>query len=236
MMFEELSFKEAPNIRKLPGPKSLHLLKLQQEIEGKALSYPLNIPVVMDVGRGATIKDVDGNVFIDFFGGAGVIAVGHCNPVVMEAVRNQQEKITHTLDFPTEIRLELIEKVETVPEKKEVVNPKKIKKRERKKRKHKVKKEEIKPKRKIGGGSFIASGILSILVPAMFYVVLGDFSSFLEECSLPFSSVDIGNDMIVNCTEMRFVYILSFLCVFFGAIFIIYGLAKKIKGMKKSPE
>ncbi len=114
MRFEELSFEKAPKIVNLPGPKSKRLLTLQREIEGSAVSYPRNIPVVMDEGRGATIKDLDGNIFIDFFGGAGVLAVGHCNPVVMKAVHNQQNKITHTLDFPTEVRLELIQKLRKV--------------------------------------------------------------------------------------------------------------------------
>ena len=115
MKFEELSFAEAPKISgELPGLKSKKLLQLQREIEGSALSYPLGIPIVMEKGRGATVKDVDGNVFIDFFAGAGVIALGHCNPFVLEAVRNQQNKITHTLDFPTEIRLELIEKIRRI--------------------------------------------------------------------------------------------------------------------------
>ncbi|MHA2246723.1 MAG: aspartate aminotransferase family protein [Candidatus Hodarchaeales archaeon] len=112
MKFEELSFAEAPKISgELPGLKSKKLLQLQREIEGSALSYPLGIPIVMEKGRGATVKDIDGNVFIDFFAGAGVVALGHCNPFILEAVRNQQNKITHTLDFPTEIRLELIEKI-----------------------------------------------------------------------------------------------------------------------------
>lgn len=111
MKFEELSFPEAPKLRKIPGAKSTRLLNRQREIEGSAVSYPLGIPIVMDEARGATIKDVDGNVFIDFFAGAGVLAVGHCNPFVMEAVQRQHNKITHTLDFPTEIRLELIEKI-----------------------------------------------------------------------------------------------------------------------------
>lgn len=114
MKFEDLHFREAPAIGELPGPKSKKLLQLQRTIEGSAVSYPQNIPVVMDEGRGATVRDVDGNIFIDFFGGAGVLAVGHCNPQVMEAVRKQQNKITHTLDFPTEIRLELIEKLRKV--------------------------------------------------------------------------------------------------------------------------
>ena len=125
-----------------------------------------------------------------------------------------------------------VEKTKVKIPKKEVEKPKKIKRR---KYKHRTpKKEEVKPKKRIGGGSFIASGVLSILVPAMFYVVLGDFSSFLQDCSLPFSDVNIGSDMIVNCTEMRLVYVISFLCVFFGAILIIYGLAKKIVEIKKT--
>lgn len=114
MKFEELSFAEAPKIVEFPGPKSKKLLQHQQNIEGRALSYPISIPLVMDTGRGATIKDVDGNIFIDFLSGAAVLAVGHCNPYVLEAVRKQQDKITHTLDFPTEIRIELIEKIKKV--------------------------------------------------------------------------------------------------------------------------
>jgi len=122
---------------------------------------------------------------------------------------------------------------EEVPEKKvEVIEkPKKIKM----KKKHKIlKKEEIKTIKRIGGGSFIASGILGILVPAIFYIVLGDFNSFLENCALPFSTVDIGNEMIVNCTEIRLVYVISYLSVFFGLIFIAWGIAKKIIELKKS--
>ena len=115
MKFEELSFAEAPKLMgQLPGPKSKNLLQLQRKIEGNAVSYARNIPIVMDQGKGATVKDVDGNVFIDFFGGAAVLSVGHCNPIILEAVREQQEKITHTLDFPTEIRLELIEKLRKI--------------------------------------------------------------------------------------------------------------------------
>ncbi|UCG01170.1 MAG: aspartate aminotransferase family protein [Candidatus Heimdallarchaeota archaeon] len=115
MKFEEFSLAEAPKIKgDLPGIKSKMILKRQREIEGSALSYPLGLPIVMEEGRGATVKDVDGNVFIDFFAGAGVLALGHCNPIILEAVKKQQNKITHTLDFPTEIRLELIENLRKI--------------------------------------------------------------------------------------------------------------------------
>lgn len=115
MKFEELSYSEAPRIiGDLPGIKTKRLLEQQRNIEGSALSYPRNIPIVMDKAKGATIRDVDGNIFIDFFGGAGVLAVGHSNPLVLNAVREQQSRITHTLDFPTEIRIELVEKINTI--------------------------------------------------------------------------------------------------------------------------
>ncbi|MFX0120306.1 MAG: aspartate aminotransferase family protein [Candidatus Hodarchaeota archaeon] len=115
MKFEELSFPEAPKINgELPGKRSKSLLQLQRRIEGSAVSYPLGIPIVMEEGRGATVKDADGNIFIDFFAGAGVLALGHCNPSILESVRTQQNKITHTLDFPTEIRLELIERIRKI--------------------------------------------------------------------------------------------------------------------------
>ena len=115
MKFEELSFEEAPSIKStIPGPNSKKILKLQEKIEGKPVSYPKGSPVAFAQGFGATIKDTDGNIFIDFFGGAGVLALGHCNPYVEEKVIEIQKKIIHTLDFPTEARLEFVEKIRRV--------------------------------------------------------------------------------------------------------------------------
>ena len=45
-----------------------------------------------------TITDVDGNVFIDFAGGVGVMNVGHGHPRVVEAIQEQSERFVHT-DF-----------------------------------------------------------------------------------------------------------------------------------------
>ena len=64
------------------------------------VAEPLSIylPLVIAEGRGATLTDVDGNTFIDFAGGVGCVNVGHSHPRVVEAVREQAERFTHT-DF-----------------------------------------------------------------------------------------------------------------------------------------
>lgn len=95
----------------VPGPRSKEILAAQQELEGSIVSYPRNMPIAIRRAKGATIEDVDGNLFLDFFGGAGVLNVGHCNPYVLEYVREQQEQLIHMLDFPTENRLELVHKI-----------------------------------------------------------------------------------------------------------------------------
>jgi diaminobutyrate-2-oxoglutarate transaminase len=59
--------------------------------------------------RGATVEDVDGNIYIDFFGGAGVMNVGHSNPEVLEKVSAQLPHLTHSLDIPSEPRKALID-------------------------------------------------------------------------------------------------------------------------------
>jgi diaminobutyrate-2-oxoglutarate transaminase len=68
--------------------------------------------------KGATVADVDGNLYIDFFGGAGAMNVGHSNPAVVQAVVKQIGELSHTLDFPTPSRKLLIETLSVVlPEK-----------------------------------------------------------------------------------------------------------------------
>ena len=53
-------------------------------------------PLVVDHAKGAELWDVAGRRYIDFAGGIGVLNVGHSHPHVMEAVRAQLERVTHT--------------------------------------------------------------------------------------------------------------------------------------------
>ncbi|GAB4246209.1 MAG: 4-aminobutyrate--2-oxoglutarate transaminase [Thermoleophilia bacterium] len=46
--------------------------------------------------KGATITDVEGREYIDFAGGIGVMAVGHCHPKVVAAVQKQAAAFSHT--------------------------------------------------------------------------------------------------------------------------------------------
>jgi 4-aminobutyrate aminotransferase/(S)-3-amino-2-methylpropionate transaminase len=80
----------------IPGPRSREIL----ERERYAVARPLIVhgPIVADHARGSTITDVDGNTFVDFVGGVGVVNVGHNHPRVMEAIAEQVARFIHT-DF-----------------------------------------------------------------------------------------------------------------------------------------
>ena len=51
--------------------------------------------------RGARVWDVDGNEYIDFHNGFGVMCVGHANPVIAAAVKARMDDGTH-FAAPTE--------------------------------------------------------------------------------------------------------------------------------------
>ncbi|WP_254546673.1 aspartate aminotransferase family protein [Halomarina pelagica] len=111
---DELHYDDAPSVDAVPGPKSRALLEKQRRIDSSAVAYPEDLPIAFEEGRGATVRDVDGNTFIDMFAGIGVLNVGHANPYVLEAVHEQADKLVHTVDFPTEARLELIEALDGI--------------------------------------------------------------------------------------------------------------------------
>jgi [amino-group carrier protein]-gamma-(L-lysyl/L-ornithyl)-L-glutamate aminotransferase len=50
-------------------------------------------PVRIDRGKGVRVWDTSGKEYIDCMGGYGVALVGHCNPRVVEAIKNQAEKL-----------------------------------------------------------------------------------------------------------------------------------------------
>ncbi len=113
--FKELHLANSARIvENPPGPRSREMLAKQNDIESEAVSYPKAIPVAFEEGKGATLRDVDGNIYIDFFSGAGVVNVGHCNPEVVRAAKEQMGRLTHTLDFPTPIRMDFIDEMLSV--------------------------------------------------------------------------------------------------------------------------
>jgi 4-aminobutyrate aminotransferase / (S)-3-amino-2-methylpropionate transaminase / 5-aminovalerate transaminase len=95
----------------IPGPRSRALL----ERERRAIAHPLivHLPIFAERAENATITDVDGNVFVDFAGGVGVVNAGHSHPRIVEAVIEQAARFLHT-DFtvvPYEPAIELAERL-----------------------------------------------------------------------------------------------------------------------------
>src|SRR3954469_11884362 len=52
-------------------------------------------PVYIDRGEGSRVWDVDGNEYVDFHNGFGVMCIGHANPTVGDAVKAQVDRGTH---------------------------------------------------------------------------------------------------------------------------------------------
>lgn len=112
MSSQELSYEEAPKIVVTPpGPRSKEMLSKQSKLETRAVVYSKAFPFAIDSARGATIKDVDGNTYIDWVSGICVLNLGHNNPIVTAAVKSQMDRIWHALEIPTEARIAFLEKI-----------------------------------------------------------------------------------------------------------------------------
>jgi 4-aminobutyrate aminotransferase/(S)-3-amino-2-methylpropionate transaminase len=95
----------------IPGPRSEAILERKRRVIADAKAIVL--PIVAQEGRGATLTDVDGNVFIDFTGGVGCLNTGHAHPRIVEAATEQLARFAHT-DFtvvPYEPYVELAERL-----------------------------------------------------------------------------------------------------------------------------
>jgi len=69
-------------------------------------------PVGVVRGQGAILQDADGRRYIDCMGGYGVSILGHCHPKIVEAIKEQCEKlITCHGSLYNDKRAELVEKL-----------------------------------------------------------------------------------------------------------------------------
>ncbi len=63
-------------------------------------------------GKGTKVWDADGKVYLDFAAGISVVNVGHCNPIVTDAIRRQSEQLVHVSNlYYTENQALLAEKL-----------------------------------------------------------------------------------------------------------------------------
>ena len=113
-----LSYTGAPNIASghLPGVHGRESLTQSIRFESMARGGG-DFPLVFDQGFGVTVKDPDGNLYIDLSAGVGVNSVGRCHPQVVEAIRLQSQRLMHGSDISNTRRTQLASRIsEIMPE------------------------------------------------------------------------------------------------------------------------
>ncbi len=98
----------------IPGPRSR---ELQARREKAVPRGPFHVtPVYIARAKGALVEDVDGNRFIDFAAGIGVLNIGHTTPEVVAAVEEQVKLYTHACFHvtPYEVYIRLAERLNRI--------------------------------------------------------------------------------------------------------------------------
>src|SRR4030066_1029369 len=78
-----------------PGPKSKVIIDKDRKYVSHA--YDRLFQFTMTKGSGAAIMDADGTVFLDFSAGISVLNAGWGNPRVVQALKDQADKLVHSL-------------------------------------------------------------------------------------------------------------------------------------------
>lgn len=96
----------APRLRtEVPGPNSREVWARDAALHaGNSSPAAQWLGLVLRDGRGAVVRDVDDNLFIDFSSGAVVANLGHAPPAVARAVSEEAGRLMHYFDFATPAR------------------------------------------------------------------------------------------------------------------------------------
>ena len=70
----------------IPGPNAQKLVDQDNRL---MMTSTKSAPIAAASAQGVWVTDVDGNRLLDFASGVGVLAVGHCHPEVVAAVREE---------------------------------------------------------------------------------------------------------------------------------------------------
>jgi 4-aminobutyrate aminotransferase len=103
---------QAPRIvTKLPGPRAREMIARDSAVASPSLTRAY--PLVAESASGMNVTDVDGNRFLDFAAGIAVASTGHAHPSVVQAIKDQADRLIHiaATDFYEPRYLEFMERV-----------------------------------------------------------------------------------------------------------------------------
>ncbi|MEX0786346.1 MAG: aminotransferase class III-fold pyridoxal phosphate-dependent enzyme, partial [Dehalococcoidia bacterium] len=67
-----------------------------REVESRVfMTTGKRLPVVVVRGEGSRLWDEDGKAYLDFFAGPATVSLGHCHPVVADAIADQARTLIH---------------------------------------------------------------------------------------------------------------------------------------------
>jgi 4-aminobutyrate aminotransferase-like enzyme len=98
----------------LPRERSAELARRLRRHEQRNVTFLADdFPIFWQSAQGATVRDVDGNEYIDCTAAFGVANVGHANGRVARALEHQARQLLHGMGdvHPTEIRVTLFERL-----------------------------------------------------------------------------------------------------------------------------
>jgi len=95
-------------ITSVPGPESIACFTAEQEFLSPGIQRIAQLAqMTMSHGEGATLTDIDGNRYIDFYAGVTVASLGHAHPDLVAALEAQIRKVI-VGSFTTENRAKLL--------------------------------------------------------------------------------------------------------------------------------
>lgn len=98
----------------LPGPRSEELWARDAVFHASNSSPAAQwLRLVLKDGRGAVVRDVDDNLFVDFSSGAVVANLGHAPPAVARALAEESGRLMHYFDLATPARAAFFEALAT---------------------------------------------------------------------------------------------------------------------------
>ena len=70
------------------------------------------VPFCLEKAKGAKVWDIDGKSYLDFFPGWAVSGIGHCHPLVANAVAKQVKKLIHVSNnYYSELQANLAKRI-----------------------------------------------------------------------------------------------------------------------------